>query len=86
MAAKRVTSDTTPKPVRGTTLRIGLVQPVSFDPARTNEASFAQLTLADLLHDGLTDWDDATHELRPGLAETWSASADGLRWTSSASR
>ncbi len=51
-----------------------------WDPAAISVGNQAQVLLADLLYDGLTEA-SAEGELRPALAESWSASADFRQWT-----
>ena len=67
-------------PVAGGVLRIGLVDPGSPDPAAASPGSQSQLVLADLLYDGLTEWDAASGEIRPALAASWELSDDLLSW------
>jgi oligopeptide transport system substrate-binding protein len=67
-------------PVAGGVMRVGLAEVTSPDPAKASPGSQSQLVLADLLYDGLTEWDSATGELRPALATSWELSDDLLTW------
>jgi oligopeptide transport system substrate-binding protein len=55
-----------------------LNSPVTLDPARPNDI-FGR-TVANQLFDGLVQFDGAL-AVRPAIAETWTASRDGLVWT-----
>ena len=61
-------------------LRLALPGPLPVDPATANPGSFAELMVADLLHDGLTEVDD-DGALRPGLAAEWAHDAETRTWT-----
>jgi peptide/nickel transport system substrate-binding protein/oligopeptide transport system substrate-binding protein len=63
---------------QGGTYRRPLNNPVTLDPARINEI-FGR-TIANQLFDGLVQFDGAL-AIRPAIAETWTASRDGLVWT-----
>ena len=39
------------------------------------------IEVGELLYEGLVRWKPGTTDIEPGLATTWSVSADGLRWT-----
>jgi oligopeptide transport system substrate-binding protein len=52
--------------------------PVTLDPARIND--IYGRTVANQLFDGLVQYDGAL-AVRPSIAETWTASHDGLVWT-----
>jgi len=52
--------------------------PVTLDPARPND--IYGRTIANQLFDGLVQFDGAL-AIRPAIAETWTASRDGLVWT-----
>jgi peptide/nickel transport system substrate-binding protein len=52
--------------------------PVTLDPARPNDVYGR--TIANQLFDGLVQFDGAL-AIRPAIAETWTASRDGLVWT-----
>jgi oligopeptide transport system substrate-binding protein len=53
--------------------------PNSFDPAKASNAP--ETDLARALYEGLTVIDAKTLEARPGVAEEWVASDEGLTWT-----
>lgn len=61
-------------------LRLALVRPDTWDPARLELADQSAVVLADLLYDGLTEA-SADGELRPGLADNWEANDDFTVWT-----
>jgi len=63
---------------RGGVYRRPLNNPVTLDPARINDI-FGR-TIANQLFDGLVQFDGAL-AIRPAIAETWTASRDGLVWT-----
>ena len=52
--------------------------PATLDPARIND--IYGRTIANQLFDGLVEFDGAL-AIRPAIAETWTASRDGLEWT-----
>ena len=63
-----------------TILRVGwTTDPDSLNPFIGVETSSYELF--GLNYDYLTSWDAATLETRPGLAESWTSSADGKKWT-----
>lgn len=62
-------------------LRIAMVQPSSTEPADLVLTDQAQVILSDLLHDGLTEVEANSGNLRPGLATSWSANEDFTAWT-----
>src|SRR5215212_5705718 len=53
--------------------------PESLDPAKASSAP--ETDLARALYEGLTVIDAKTLEARPGVAEEWAASDEGLTWT-----
>ena len=61
-------------------LRIGIVEPMSADPATVNPTHAIDLLAADLLYDGLTSYDTVSGQAVPELAESWDT-ADGITWT-----
>lgn len=63
---------------QGGVYRRSLNNPVTLDPARPNDI-FGR-TIANQLFDGLVQFDGAL-AIRPAIAETWTASRDGLVWT-----
>ncbi len=66
-------------PVDGGTLRLGLAGPIVADPASASLADPAQLLVLDLLHDGLTEVDDAGAAV-PALAASWTSDAEFRTW------
>ena len=61
-------------------LRIGIVEPMSADPATVNPTHAIDVLAADLLYDGLTSYDAVSGLAVPELAESWDT-ADGITWT-----
>ena len=61
-------------------LRLGLIEPSSWDPLAMAITSPSDMTALDLLLDGLTQV-DADGTVSPALAESWEISDDGLEWT-----
>jgi ABC-type transport system substrate-binding protein len=81
--ASRDETGSTAAPVAGTggVLRLGMVGPSTLDPARAVPTSQADLIVADLLYDGLTEPAPGGVGTRPALAESIEPD-DGLRiWT-----
>lgn len=67
-------------PRRGGTLTVGLAQEVlNLDPHTAT--AFSSFAIFDLVYQGLLDQDPGTLRLQPGLAESWSVSADGRVYT-----
>ncbi len=62
-------------------VRLALVEPVSYRPEEVSLNEQGAVILADLLYDGLTEVDGSSGELRPGLADRWTADATYTRWT-----
>jgi peptide/nickel transport system substrate-binding protein len=59
---------------------IGQTQaPKTYNALMANESSSADVTQR--LFVGMTDYDNATQQDRPGLAKSWEVSPDGLTWT-----
>lgn len=63
---------------QGGVYRRPLNNPATLDPVRINDIH--SRTIANQLFDGLVQF-DATLAIRPAIAETWTASRDGLVWT-----
>jgi oligopeptide transport system substrate-binding protein len=66
------------RPRAGGTLRIAVAKPASLDPAQAKLPS--ELLLAQQLFQGLTTYDPATMEVRPGIAERWVTTGDQMHW------
>jgi len=58
--------------------RAGIVRPATLDPAQAR--SVDELLVADQLFDTLAASDPESQEAVPGIASSWSVSADQLRW------
>lgn len=71
---------TTSLATSGGVLRLGVVGPVSADPAFLNPADQGSLMLSDLLFDGLTSMDPVTNEVKPALATSWEHDGTATRW------
>ena len=54
-------------------------EPKSFNPITSGESSTSEYTM--FIFEGLTGLDPFTAETKPGLAESWTVSEDGLTWT-----
>jgi ABC-type oligopeptide transport system substrate-binding subunit len=67
------------EPKRGGVFRLGIVEPTAIDPYNAQETE--GLLVTKQLFTGLTTLDDASVELRPGVAEKWSRSDDCAEWT-----
>jgi oligopeptide transport system substrate-binding protein len=67
------------EPRRGGVFRLGIVEPTAIDPYNAQESEGINVTKQ--LFSGLTTLDEATAELRPGVAEKWSRSDDCTEWT-----
>lgn len=65
-------------PAAGDVLRLGLAGPVSLDPVAISPASVSSMILVDLVHDTLTELDDAGL-VQPGLA-TFEPNEDRTLW------
>lgn len=63
---------------RGGTLRLGVPQPSTFDPARAR--SVEQMLVADQLFDSLTAYDPQDLRAVPSVASRWEASPDQRQW------
>lgn len=61
-------------------LRVGIVAPISADPARLNPTHAVDVLAADLLYDGLTAYDPDSDAAVPELASSWDT-PDGITWT-----
>ena len=71
--------DKAERPKAGGTLRVAVAKPASLDPAQAKLPG--ELLLAQQLFAGLTTYDPATMEVRPGLATKWDATPDQMHWT-----
>lgn len=54
--------------------------PKTFNVMKANEASTNDI-ISNLVFEGLLDYDNARHEVMPGLASRWEISPDGRAWT-----
>ncbi len=80
-AKEIVVTATPPKPARPNILRVNLGpgDVPTLDPALATDTSSVQII--DEITVGLTRLDEVTLELKPGMAERWEASEDGLTYT-----
>jgi len=70
---------TTPGVKQGGVFRLGIVEPTAIDPYNAQESEGILVTKQ--LFTGLVDIDNATSEIKPGVAEKWSKNADCTEWT-----
>ena len=52
---------------------------ITLDPANIEDGESAKV--CDMIYDSLIQYKEATTDLEPALAESWTRSADGLTWT-----
>ncbi len=65
---------------RSNTIIVGLqAEPTALDPAQISDYNSSRATME--MYDSLLRFKDGSTELEPGLAETWSISDDGLKYT-----
>jgi ABC-type oligopeptide transport system substrate-binding subunit len=64
---------------QGGVFRLGIVEPTAIDPYNAQESEGILVTKE--LFTGLVDIDNATSEIKPGVAEKWSKNADCTEWT-----
>lgn len=62
-------------------MRLAVKGAAVFDPSMASPVRPTDMVVADLLYDGLTEWDLTAGTWRPRLAESLESSADGLEWT-----
>jgi ABC-type oligopeptide transport system substrate-binding subunit len=79
-------SDKSAKGQKGTTsgkqggvFRLGIVEPTAIDPYNSQESEGILVTKQ--LFTGLVSIDNATSEIRPGVAESWDKNGDCTQWT-----
>jgi oligopeptide transport system substrate-binding protein len=64
---------------QGGVFRLGIVEPTAIDPYNSQESEGENVTKA--IFEGLVTLDNATAELRPGVAQSWTKNADCSQWT-----
>lgn len=64
---------------QGGVFRLGIVEPTAIDPYNSQESEGENVTKA--VFEGLVTLDNATAELKPGVAESWTKNADCSVWT-----
>jgi oligopeptide transport system substrate-binding protein len=64
---------------QGGVFRLGIVEPTAIDPYNAQESEGILVTKQ--LFTGLVDIDNATSEIKPGVAEKWSKNTDCTEWT-----
>ena len=64
---------------QGGVFRLGIVEPTAIDPYNSQESEGILVTKQ--LFTGLVDIDNATSEIKPGVAEKWTQNADCTEWT-----
>lgn len=77
--ATTTSSPTSSKPRQGGTLRVGVQQLTTLDPAQARTVD--QVLVADQLFDGLAAYEPTTLEPVPSVAKEWTSSADQREWT-----
>ena len=70
---------TTPTAKQGGVFRLGIVEPTAIDPYNSQESEGILVTKE--LFTGLVDIDNATSQIKPGVAEKWTKNADCTEWT-----
>jgi oligopeptide transport system substrate-binding protein len=64
---------------QGGVFRLGIVEPTAIDPYNSQESEGILVTKQ--IFTGLVEIDNATSEIKPGVAEKWSKNADCTQWT-----
>src|SRR5262245_9883478 len=64
---------------QGGVFRIGVVEPTAIDPYNAQESEGLLVTKE--LFTGLVDIDNATAQIKPGVAEKWTHNGDCTEWT-----
>jgi ABC-type oligopeptide transport system substrate-binding subunit len=64
---------------QGGVFRLGIVEPTAIDPYNSQESEGILVTKQ--LFTGLVEIDNATSEIKPGVAEKWSKNSDCTQWT-----
>ena len=64
---------------QGGVFRLGIVEPTAIDPYNSQESEGILVTKQ--LFTGLVTIDDATSQIKPGVAEKWSHNTDCTEWT-----
>ncbi|MDQ1568020.1 MAG: oligopeptide transport system substrate-binding protein [Actinomycetota bacterium] len=64
---------------QGGVFRLGIVEPTAIDPYNSQESEGILVTKE--LFTGLVSIDNATSEIKPGVADKWSKNADCTAWT-----
>ena len=64
---------------QGGVFRLGIVEPTAIDPYNSQESEGILVTKQ--LFTGLVDIDNATSEIKPGVAEKWTKNGDCTEWT-----
>jgi len=78
--SKKSSSETTsPGGKQGGVFRLGIVEPTAIDPYNSQESEGILVTKQ--LFTGLVQIDNATSEIKPGVADTWDKNGDCTQWT-----
>src|SRR5205823_6738595 len=64
---------------QGGVFRLGIVEPTAIDPYNSQESEGILVTKQ--LFTGLVEIDNATSEIKPGVAEKWEKNGDCTQWT-----
>ena len=78
-SAKDQKGSTTGAAKQGGVFRLGIVEPTAIDPFNSQESEGILVTKQ--LFTGLVEIDNATAQIKPGVAEKWSHNTDCTEWT-----
>lgn len=76
---KSSSATTSPGGKQGGVFRLGIVEPTAIDPYNSQESE--GLLVTKQVFTGLVEIDNATSEIKPGVAEKWEKNADCTQWT-----
>jgi oligopeptide transport system substrate-binding protein len=71
--------ESNPAAKHGGVFRLGIVEPTAIDPYNAQESEGILVTKQ--LFTGLVEIDNATSEIKPGVAEKWTKNGDCTQWT-----
>ncbi|MCA1843264.1 MAG: ABC transporter substrate-binding protein [Actinobacteria bacterium] len=79
-SGKKSSSETTsPGAKQGGVFRLGVVEPTAIDPYNSQESEGILVTKQ--VFTGLVEIDNATSQIKPGVATTWDKNGDCTQWT-----
>ncbi len=76
---KNSSEGTAPTAKQGGVFRLGIVEPAAIDPYNSQESE--GLLVTKQLFTGLVQIDNATSEIKPGVADKWDKNGDCTQWT-----